>query len=410
LRVLLVTAVLPPRDSPEADYARVTAEDLAARGHQVHVLTGHRHVATVAGATVHATVPSWGWPGLPAVARALLRIKPDVIVLLYLGFLYESHPMATLIPGLARVIRPRAAVVTMISDPVAGAVARRRWRLACRAARLLGRRAPDAEWGWIAAGSDRLTTTSRSRRDDLERKLRGSTTPIDVYPAPVLIAHAGNPSAVRGSERRRLGLQEQEVILIFFGYLYSGKGLETLLDALLQIQGRGRLLRVMVAGGTAELIDGQGYAGRMRARAETLGLADQVMWLGGFESGSDQASRWLSAADVAVFSPGMGIQLSNTSVGAAAAHGLPIVATAGAHTERDIFVDGDSVRLVGAQDPAALAQALEEVAADEVFRRRLGDGATRLAERWYTRDRAASLLEETLRAARGARGSPPPEA
>jgi glycosyltransferase involved in cell wall biosynthesis len=76
------------------------------------------------------------------------------------------------------------------------------------------------------------------------------------------------------------------VRLLYFGFIYSGKGIEDLIDALGQVRAehpeRADQLRLTIAGGTAPDIafGTQGsYLDSLRARAEALGLADHIDWV-----------------------------------------------------------------------------------------------------------------------------------
>jgi glycosyltransferase involved in cell wall biosynthesis len=87
--------------------------------------------------------------------------------------------------------------------------------------------------------------------------------------------------------------------------------------------------------------------------------------------------------------------MNNSSLAAAAASGLPIVATRGPHLEAP-FVDGYNTFLCPPKDPVALAKAIETVMNDPALQKRLSDGALELASEWYSWDRAIDRLMSLL--------------
>jgi len=60
----------------------------------------------------------------------------------------------------------------------------------------------------------------------------------------------------------------------------------------------------------------------------------------------------------------------------------------------EVVVDGETGLLVEPEDAAGLAGALDRVASDEAFRRRLGQaGATRIVEHFDARSTARQMVE-----------------
>jgi glycosyltransferase involved in cell wall biosynthesis len=148
----------------------------------------------------------------------------------------------------------------------------------------------------------------------------------------------------------------------------------------------------------AQLVIG-GY-GPMREpweeRARERGIADRVRWLG---MRHDQANV-LDGLDVAVMSSDFeGTPLLAFECMAA---GTPMVAT-DVGGFRDIFVDGESARLVPPRDPEAMAAAIEELLTDPPSRLAMARAAqARLEE--FTIERAVQRVEglyEELLAAKG---------
>jgi glycosyltransferase involved in cell wall biosynthesis len=90
----------------------------------------------------------------------------------------------------------------------------------------------------------------------------------------------------------------------------------------------------------------------------------------------------------------MGVFLNNSSFAASAAHGLPIVTTRGEVVEPP-FIDRHNVLLCPPNDASSLASALRLVIDDQALRHRLQMGSLKLAEEWFSWQRAT---DRTLQA------------
>ena len=125
----------------------------------------------------------------------------------------------------------------------------------------------------------------------------------------------------------------------------------------------------------------------MMLLSERLGIADKVTWLQGYSSGSLEASMYLYAADVCVLPFDRGVILSRSSLGAAAAHGLPIITTRGEHLESP-FQDRKNIFLCPPKDPEELAAGISSIMKNPKLRQDLSNGARKLAGDWFSWDKA----------------------
>ena len=121
------------------------------------------------------------------------------------------------------------------------------------------------------------------------------------------------------------------------------------------------------------------------------------MWTGEYDWDSEEASRCLRAADMAVLPFDGGVCVHNSSFAGASAHELPIITTHGADLE-PMFVHTSNVFLCPPKDPDALAQAMETLMARPELRERLSVGAREFTQEWFSWEKA---IERTLQALRG---------
>jgi glycosyltransferase involved in cell wall biosynthesis len=165
--------------------------------------------------------------------------------------------------------------------------------------------------------------------------------------------------------RQLLGLNGGVPILGSVGCLAVRKDYATLLDALALLSSRGRAYQAALIGDGPERES-------LEARAQTLGIAERVHFLG-------------ERADVEHLLPGLEVfVLSSREEGIpnalleAMAAGRPAVATAVGGTP-EVLEDGETGWLVPAQAPDRLAAALEQALADPDERARRGRNARRHA-------------------------------
>ena len=142
-----------------------------------------------------------------------------------------------------------------------------------------------------------------------------------------------------------------------------------------------------------------GIGGELKALAQSLGIADNIMWLG---ERSD-VEELLSASDIFVL-PSHQEGFSNALLEAMAAR-LPAVATAiGGNI--DAVADNETGLLVPVRDPRGLAAAILRLAQDPDLRRSFGDAARRRVEQRFSLQACVDRYERLYRALGEA--DPPP--
>jgi glycosyltransferase involved in cell wall biosynthesis len=393
VRVLLI-GPFPPAAWPEADKTVHLAGRLAARGLDVHVLTERGSISPPAAPfRVHPRMRTWSWTDLPRLVRTVRRHAPDVVLLVYHADLYHGHPMPTFIPTVAKRLLSGSRVVTLFedaqpADPLDHGLGVR----AIRKTLALWAGSTGVDWGLgtLLRDSDRLIMVSDRVRRRLVNRRPDAETKSVVIPTPAIMPMAAEGrEAARRDMRAVLGLHPADILLVYLGYLYPGKGVETLLEALPSVRSGGHRLHLLVVGGT--LAASRAYAAGLRDRAARLGIAAQVTWTGGYAWESEMPSQALSAADLCVLPFDEGVCLHSTSLAAAATHGLPIITTHGDGLETALR-HGANVYLCPPKDPLALARAIETLLGDGRLRTQIGAGAEALAAAWYDWERVIDGL------------------
>ena len=399
MKVLVITAAFPPMKAGEADQALQLSTRLAERGVDVHVLTTEGEIAT--GNFPFKTYPimrDWSWRDLGRFARFLRSCKPDSVLLTYIGWIYKSHPMITFAATLSKRLLPKATFVTQFAN-VTGAISHEsipgRWA-AQAMRRWAGAKQASGEYGTLLRDSDRIIVLSEHHKTELARTYPSlNDKAVLIPPAPLMPIYAGADGRQRG--REALGIKSGEFLLAYLGYMYSGKGIETLFEAL-QIIGRRRTgVRLVLVGGVIarEDPDHPSYSEYLLALANQFKIEDRIIWTGGYSWESHEASLYLRAADAFVLSIDVGVQLNNSSFAAAATHGLPIVATRGSILEYP-FSHRENVLLCPPKNPELMASAIQTLIDEPCVREQLHAGALRLAEEWFSWDTAIDRIIETL--------------
>jgi L-malate glycosyltransferase len=193
---------------------------------------------------------------------------------------------------------------------------------------------------------------------------------IDVGPQP--------DARARQRVRTMLGVDAGALVVGTIARLDPVKDLGTLVRATIDVARETPVLLMIVGDGPDRE--------RLRALAAESHGACTVRFLGH----RDDARELLAGCDIyANSSVSEGVSLTILEAMAA---GLPVVATRVGGTPE--IIDGDSGRLVAAQDSAALASALRDLAAHPAVRQALGRAARRRVEQQFSLDRMVREYRE----------------
>jgi glycosyltransferase involved in cell wall biosynthesis len=396
VRLLLISSVLPPKRIPEADYSLLLAAELASRAHEVHLVTDIDQEGAFQGLTVHRPVKDWTWSSLPRLAGFIWRLNPDAVVLMYEGWLYAFHPMITILPSVTKRLRRRSGFVSVLHAHV-GATPLPVWQKVVRPLSWLTRSGrPDAAFGTLFTESDHVICLSQGMNDVFTDLFPAAADRTIIVPPPNMLRMAADPAAARRRARDRFGLTADAFAFTFFGYVYGSKGVEYLIDALALVLPRTRRdVRLVMLGGVLDGLDGPEYLEILKSRAAERGVAGRIVWAGGFDWNTTEASEGLFASDACVFPFKHGIQISNSSVAAAMAHGLPSIASADEATDC-AFVDRQNICLVPPTDADALSAAMLGLLENHALRQRLAAGARAMAAEWLSPAEVAARVESVL--------------
>jgi glycosyltransferase involved in cell wall biosynthesis len=183
--------------------------------------------------------------------------------------------------------------------------------------------------------------------------------------------------------RAERGVEPGTILLAYFGFLNSTKGLDTLLRTVagLERYHPNRYRLIMVGGGLGSSDPtNRATAGALDELARELGVAERLIWTGYLEP--QEVSAALLSADIAVLPFADGATFRRGSLLAVLEHGLPLITTI---AEQDTtgrgprLVDGENALLVRIGDEEALMSAIERLAQDDALREKLARGSAALA-------------------------------
>jgi len=234
----------------------------------------------------------------------------------------------------------------------------------------------------IARGADRVVVASRDEQELLVRLYGADASRIAVVPCGVnldLFQPVDKEEA-----RQKLGLRDDDRILLFVGRLEPLKGVDILLGAAAQLESETDCF-VLVIGGDSSAREGE--MAHLRHLAAELGISDRVNFLGAVDH--EKLPLFYSAADVCVvpsFYESFGLVALE-----AMACGTPVVASRVGGLTATVR-DGETGYLIPWRCPEPFAERLELLLDNEELRRAFGERARAAVERFRWSNVAEAVL------------------
>jgi glycosyltransferase involved in cell wall biosynthesis len=190
-------------------------------------------------------------------------------------------------------------------------------------------------------------------------------------------------------------------MVLTWGLLGPGKGIEHAIDAMAMLRGRGLHADYQVSGQTHPRVldrDGDAYRLALMTRARDRQVADHVHFDARFLPGAD-LGKLIGGADVVLLPYDSLEQVTSGVLIEAVAAGKPVVSTCFPHAVE--LLSGGAGLLVGRQDPAGIARALHRVLTEPGLSARMSRCSADLAPQllWPAvarsyRELAASLVSD----------------
>lgn len=374
MKICLVCGTWPGMRCGVGDYTSHLAQALCAAGESVTVVTSAVPGAEAPpGIDVRPDVRRWTAAGIPELARALDRARPDWVHLQYPCAAYGRGAAPVLLLPWLRLARPQWRRAVTLHE----------YGMLSRAGRM-------RLWPMLAAAEAVVCTNHEDRRR-LRSSRWGRKRGVRVIPLGSSVGPF--PGDTIGSGRT--SEPGSPPWLLHFGTVMPNKGWETLLAAVCRLRASGRDVGVRVIG---ELQPGcYAYHRRIGDMIRAHGLERQVVFSG-----------YLAPALVGAamrFSPGIAVQpytagaaLNRSSLVAMLAYGLAVVTTRPARPLEGL-AHGRNYWGVPPQDPEALAAGIRRVLDDPALTARLQAGARAAAPR-FAWSRIARRMREMYSTAR----------
>jgi glycosyltransferase involved in cell wall biosynthesis len=398
MRIGIVTGEFPPLHGGVGDYTHALALALAAHGVEVHVITDARCAGLHPSSFIlHPFVRRWSFSALFQIRSLARQLKLDWLNVQYQAAAFGLGAPIHFLPNVAGVrtavtfhdlrvpyLFPKAGrwrdwAVTHLARSAAGAIVTD----AADEAELLRRGVGEAN-DWRSAARFSHAPVGRG----VQRVARipiGSNIPVQ--------PPAGYD---RAQFRSALGVGADDFLLGYFGFLNHSKGGDTLIRALSVLAERKARVKLALIGGQAGGSDPTDIA--FGAEIEKLiarhGLENRII-RSGFISAME-VSAHLLACDAMALPYRDGASLRRGSLMAALAHGCAVISTVPPAPLPELR-DGQNIRLVPPDSPAALVLAISELLGAPDLRTRLG-AAARETARQFEWPRIAARQLEFLRA------------
>ena len=241
--------------------------------------------------------------------------------------------------------------------------------------------------------SDRLVTMTQKGVDLLRGVYGLPEEKIDLIPHGIPDMPFVDPNYYKD----KFGV-EGKMVLLTFGLLSPGKGIEHVIASLPAILEKHPNVVYIVLGATHPHVlkhEGEAYRDRLKAMARDLGVADAVRFFNQFVSLED-LKEFIGAADIYITPYLNAAQITSGTLAYSFGAGKAVISTPYWHAEELLAEDRGT--LVPFSDPAAIAAAVDDMLTHEAHRHQMRKSAYLLSRGMVWQETAKKYMESFARA------------
>lgn len=175
----------------------------------------------------------------------------------------------------------------------------------------------------------------------------------------------------------RYNIEEDFIVLSYFGFICEGKGLPTIFKALRLLKDRGYKVRLFLIG--AERKDFRNFKEKLEKLAKKLNIEDFLIYTGYLQP--QEISKIISSSlcYLAVYDTGLRIRRATLFTGLI--QGVPVISTYPKIMPGG-FKDRENIYLVGKGHPGDLTEGIQEIHRDTKLRERIARGGKKLSQQF----------------------------
>lgn len=355
MKIGLISGEFPPMPGGVGDFTRILAENIAAQGHSVFLLS---RAGSAHGQLPISAVSGWGVGRLLEVRRWARRCDLDIVNLQFQTAAFNMSPFIHFLPDIIG-----APLITTFHD--------------LRHPYLFPKAGPLRDWivMRLARASRGVIATNREDESILQSKSNCRLIPIGSS-----IKRRALLTSERADLRRRLSANDDCLLLGHFGFVRAIKGVDYLIEALARLRNRGKDAQLVFIGERSNTVDigaDNRYLRELDERMRRRGLAGAVHVTGFLPD--DAVSAWLNAVDLMVLPYVDGASLRRSSLIAALHQACAIITTEPAVAE-PAFEHGKNLWLAPPGSAEGIEHAILQLLSEPHRLNELRAGAARLSK------------------------------
>jgi polysaccharide biosynthesis protein PslF len=365
MRVAMVTGSYPPQPCGVGDYTERLVHELRSAGITVDVVTTEASDRK-SEVSVQYTLKQWSLRNWICALRWMRSRQYDVMHIQYPARFYGYRPSLGFLAILAKIYLPRIPIVVTLHEFSITHLLRKLTSVA------------------LLSPASAVVLTADSERRVVAQWMPWLGSRVYVLTMATTIPEIPVDAKHRRELRQSYGIDDEDVVYVYFGLLHPNKGIEKLLQSFAAVHHRMPKTKLMMLSQFEPSINA--YHAGLQADVAALDIGGSVVWAGYLDNVA--VSEHLASADVGLFPFQDGVTLRRLSFMTGMSHGLPILTTSGhAGVEELGLRDGENVLLVPADAlPEAFAVRLLALANDPALRARVAAGAREWAApfQWET--------------------------